>query len=72
MEDKEGQKTPELIWEPLNSTRGCYYRAKVPGGWLIDSEEEVMHRDEYHVMRGGYDWRQSITFIPDPLHQWYA
>ncbi len=57
---------PELRWEKLNSTRaekGWFnikwevHRARVPGGWLI-------------LARGEGSSEHSITYYPDPHHQW--
>lgn len=45
-----------IKWEKLKSDRmGVVYRSKVPGGWFV----LVKENDE-----------TSITFYPDPNHQW--
>ena len=53
---------PELKFEKHNSklvgapdATKPYYRAKVPGGWLVDCR----------VVEGG-----GLTFVPDPNHEW--
>ena len=57
---------PELKWEKLNSSRMDSswltmkwetHRARVYGGWLV-------------LVRGEGTSFQSITFFPDPEHQW--
>jgi hypothetical protein len=63
---------PKLIWEQVDSNMGSFFRAPVPGGWLIMAEQEVFH----HVPGYGRDnmrsegYRTSTTFVPDPLHTW--
>jgi len=50
-----------LVWEQVLSDGGGYMniyrtqRAKVPGGWLV-----CVYFDE----------GASVTFYPDPQHQW--
>lgn len=64
---------PQLTFEPLESNQGNFFRAKVPGGWLIMSEQDVMHNEPNYGrdgFRSGFDWRTSVTFVPDPTHEW--
>jgi hypothetical protein len=58
-----------LKWEKIDNS---YERAKVFGGWILKVCDEVMHdRSEFgQGMVGGWDWRSSICFIPDPDHLW--
>ncbi len=62
---------PVILWFPLESqhamgnghTREAHFgadRAKIIGGWLI----RVMSYNP-----GGID-NVSVTFVPDPLHEW--
>lgn len=58
-----------LQWEPVESTGNWrpddytiaqvdFYRAKVPGGWLV-------------AMKGSYQANgMGLTFYPDPLNAW--
>lgn len=43
-------------------------RAKVIGGWLILVTDKLTEYQERHT--GGYGFRTSTTFIPDPEHKW--
>ncbi len=57
-----------LEWEPIDENQ---QRAKVFGGWLVKSYEDVfvsLHED----MRpnSGYAWQTSICFVPDPNWEW--
>lgn len=65
----------KLEWERIDdSTSAGVYRAKVFGGWLIMATDDVItpvntgySMPEYHQ---GYEWRTSITFVPDLKHEW--
>lgn len=63
-----------MEWEDISNTPTSTYlrRAKVPGGWLVTATEDVIHdQGEYgRGMVGGWDWRTSICFVPDPNHEW--
>jgi hypothetical protein len=57
-----------MNWEDLDE---YHKRTKVPGGWLVKAYEDVyvsLHED----MRpqSGYAWQVSMTFVPDPNHNW--
>lgn len=57
----------QVEWEELTHNRGTYLsRAKVPGGWLVREEQDVisLHPGTQTFQSG------SITFIPDPNHVW--
>ena len=58
----------DLKWEGIDST---HERAKVFGGWIVKSYQNVlvsMHEDQPPTE--GYEWRESMVFIPDENHQW--
>ena len=61
------QAETRLLWEKLSIaepkhefTFGSIYRAKVPGGWLLNIFWTSGHGE------GGV----SMTFMPDPDHTW--
>lgn len=57
---------PILEWEDIDD---FHQRAKVPGGWLVKVHESVFHLTD--MQQGeGWDWRVSMTFLPDPTHSW--
>lgn len=59
------------VWEevPGNFTME---RTRTPTGWLVRVINECAHlgvnQNEY--VSTGYDWRVSITFVPDPDGVW--
>ncbi len=64
-----------LNWEDIKHNHGFYLRrAEVIGGWLVIAISDVMTpMNQGHsqpVPMEGYEWRTSITFVPDPDHQW--
>jgi hypothetical protein len=58
-----------IEWEEIDG-RGLTFRAKVPGGWLIKALEVIFHPEEYLMTKWGLDYRVTVTFIPDPIHEW--
>lgn len=58
-----------LNWESMDN---YHERVKIFGGWLVKAREEVMHdRSEFgQGMIGGWDWRLTMCFVPDPNHEW--
>ena len=59
----------DLIWEDIdNYTR----RLPIFGGWLVKTFEDVIHDQSQYGrgMVGGWDWRVSMCFVPDPTHEW--
>lgn len=57
-----------LKWEYLEDN---LYRMKIPGGWLVKYSSDVLSRMwENSAPQQGYEWRDSITFVPDPNHEW--
>lgn len=66
---------PELSWEEIKHDRGFYLqRTKVFGGWLVSTVDDVRSPvyNGYNTpdYTQGYEWRTSITFVPDPSHEW--
>lgn len=60
---------PLLEWEPMDDD--SHERARVPGGWLVKTHQDVLvslHEDMQPS--GGYAWQTSMTFVPDPAHIW--
>lgn len=46
-------------------------RAKVFGGWIVLTSEEVYHTEGVCNQAGsGWDWRISTCFVPDVNHEW--
>lgn len=65
----------KLEWESIESNTSNYIqRAKVFGGWLVMSTDDV----QTSVYTGytqpenqqGHEFRTSITFVPDLKHEW--
>lgn len=63
-----------LNFKPLPNKQGyTLERAKVFGGWLVREMHDVLHiNPNYHSLQPGYEWRSTLTFIPDPSHTWEA
>ena len=68
---------PQLLldFEPIESNQkhGLFFnRAKVPGGWIVLAVTDVLtHLPEQSLyMQSGYEWRNLMTFVPDPKHLW--
>lgn len=47
-------------------------RLSVPGGWLVEMFEDVMHDRSLNGqgMVPGWDFRPALTFLPDAEHAW--
>ena len=59
---------PQLIWEGIDSN---VERSKVFGGWLVRSMTDVLvSMHEEMQPQAGYEWRESICFVPDINHEW--
>ena len=56
-----------MNWERIDN---WHQRAKVHGGWLVKTFENVSHLDDQRGICDGYDYRVAMTFVPDPLHVW--
>jgi hypothetical protein len=63
---------PLVNWYTIeHSGTGHMARAMVPGGWLVRISEDVyVNNKGYGYPNTGYEWRTSITFVPDPTHEW--
>lgn len=57
----------KLEWELIGENPRVY-RAYIPGGWLVRSEDDVFGIGM--VIPYGRDWRSSLCFVPDPDHLW--
>lgn len=55
-----------MDWEQIDE---CHERAKVFGGWLVKASEPVYHMTDSQS-GDGWDWRVSMTFVPDPDYKW--
>jgi hypothetical protein len=58
-----------LEWEQIDDyTR----RARVFGGWLVESNAPVYHNmmEQGRGMEDGWDWRIATCFVPDPNNKW--
>ncbi len=64
--------TSKLVWETIEQQHaGQLARSRTPGGWLVCYTDEVMTPTPHNNgMVGGYEWRSSIAFVPDPDGSW--
>lgn len=63
----------KLDWEEVEDNHAGYmYRSMVPGGWLVKITEDVCSPSNVdHIgWQQDYEWRSSLTFIPDPTYEW--
>jgi hypothetical protein len=64
----------KIEWEDIESNRGhTMSRAKVPGGWLVricNEVQTIRGTGEINQLDTGFEWRESICFLPDPTHSW--
>lgn len=64
-------KSMEIKWEDIKNNSGGYlYRAKVIGGWLVKLTEDVITYKDDGYSTNNYEYRSSITFVPDSKHEW--
>ena len=58
-----------LEWEDIDSN---HKRAKVIGGWLVKTYEEVCSQIHGPDTRCefGFEWRISMCFVPDEGYNW--
>ena len=62
-----------LDWESVEShIRIITMRTKIFGGWLVKSYENVGYTtlNSTDTKLKDSDWRISLTFVPDPNHEW--
>ena len=58
---------------PMSGFAGGYlHRINVPGGWLVIFSNDKLTLDEQGNTKPGLEYRSSITFYPDPNHEWSA
>ena len=60
----------EVVWEEIDRAF-TLLRARVPGGWLVVSVDEVSELAP-NGRAYGFEWRTAPTFVPDPEHSWVA
>lgn len=69
----------KLEWEPIDQEHaGTMFRARVPGGWLVKEVQDkaLAYPEEFKEnvngwrYETGYEWRSSVTFVPDAEHEW--
>lgn len=56
-----------MEWEQIDA---YHQRAAVFGGWLIKAFENVNHYIPEQGLNSGWDFRVSMTFVPDAAHEW--
>ena len=58
-----------MKWENIDEQ---HKRAKVHGGWLVKTFEDVfcnIHGPDTRPEQG-YEWRVAMCFVPDLKHEW--
>lgn len=55
-----------MIWENIDN---YHRRTRVFGGWLVKAYEDI-HEFINDEITSGYNWRVSMTFVPDPMELW--
>jgi len=63
----------KLIWKNIKSDlEGYVWRTRIPFiGWLVLYTTDVLvclNKEE--GFKDGYEWRNTITFVPDPFYLW--
>jgi hypothetical protein len=56
-----------MEWEQISDYE---QRAMVPGGWLVKSFTDVIHKTDDMGYQPGWDYRIAMAFVPDPDHEW--
>lgn len=63
----------KLVWEMIDENP-TVYRARIFNGWLVRLSLDVMTPIntgyDKPEMLTGYEWRESLTFVPDPNYEW--
>lgn len=63
-----------LNWEEIKHENDFHLiRARVFGGWLVIAECDTLtgiQRGSYIEQEKGHQFRQTMTFVPDPNHEW--
>lgn len=56
-----------MEWERIIDNHGSYlYRTSILGGWLVKVVDDVF----LNGVLTQYEFRSSITFVPDINHDW--
>lgn len=60
-----------LVWEKIDDGM---HRSRTPTGWLVREILECAHigHDKNEYITTGYDWRTTMTFVPDPDGLWLS
>ena len=67
-EEKRRESEMKFEWETLDGTT---QRARVFGGWLVKTCEDIYHHSDSEGRLGcGFDWRVAMVFVPDKNHEW--
>lgn len=63
------QQQKNLVWEQVDHD---IQRARIPMGWLVREYQDVLHFNvfDHEHTTDGYDWRVTLTFVPDPNNEW--
>ena len=56
-----------LEWEQVDD---YHKRARVPGGWLVKTFENVWDGVAEGRPECGHQWRVAMCYVPDPERQW--
>jgi hypothetical protein len=61
-----------IVWEKIGQgpQAGILERSRTPTGWLVRETQEVVQPSAASPLDSGYQWRVSLTFVPDPEHVW--
>ena len=57
----------KLEWEDIDDWN---QRARVHGGWIVQTAVSVSHVMPSGGLEDGWDWRISTCFVPDPNGEW--
>lgn len=64
----------KVKWESVEQDGnhdGWMHRARVHGGWLVRYTSDTADlRSEAGTSPYGYEWRHTMTFVPDPNGEW--
>lgn len=60
-----------ITWEDIKHDNGFYFRrAKVFGGWIVNASADNQIWNDIHQQYQEQIASVSITFVPDPNHEW--
>lgn len=63
-----------LKWELIDKDGTAQInRAPIFGGWLVLVTDNVCNNltsNGQGPLEQGYEWRNNLTFVPDPKHEW--